>query len=351
MYASKCSTEILLSIKQAYQRQKKRNMMFSTLLLALPLSQALVGNAPPCNSFGIDYQDGGRYFVEASRSSHFVALQYFSGCQNDFAENVLIDPKGNEKKCNRSPMQPDGAVQHINCDGIRLYTGEWSILVLSHGSGAEPILHQRDFYLSVGQESDVSTTPSPRTGCHGIPTKTMTITSITVSYLKVDMPNDFETPSTAVAIASTSLVSRSSARRADALTKATSAVTQYRKPVQTSMSIVIHGSSRQQLALPYPTASTIAAPPGSNHKGSPKSAAPVPFRPVQKPGRFQNPLSMGWRPSNSWRYTFVVEQSRMLGNAYVVPLRINKPLVAIVAKTFTTPSHHMPSIVGIPARL
>lgn len=38
----------------------------------------------------------------------------------------------------------------------QLYTGDWSVLILSNNGDADPIAYERDFYLSVGIPATVT---------------------------------------------------------------------------------------------------------------------------------------------------------------------------------------------------
>jgi hypothetical protein len=61
----------------------------------------------------LDIQDGGSYFQNSDSTANFTALEDFSGCQAVSADNVLVDPEGNQYFCNDTPMAPDKTQQHI----------------------------------------------------------------------------------------------------------------------------------------------------------------------------------------------------------------------------------------------
>lgn len=50
--------------------------------------------AQDCEVYGIDVVGGGSYFINEASSADFSLVQEFSGCQNDTANNVLVDPNG-----------------------------------------------------------------------------------------------------------------------------------------------------------------------------------------------------------------------------------------------------------------
>lgn len=117
-----------------------------------------------CESFGIDFTSGGTFFQNQNSSDPFTALQEFSGCQDDTAHNVFVDPNGDQSECSETKMQPDDTPQLITCEDWpkeRLYDGDWSILIISNnGEDGEPIAYQRDFSLTVGTQQTTTVTPT-----------------------------------------------------------------------------------------------------------------------------------------------------------------------------------------------
>ena len=117
-----------------------------------------------CESFGVDFTSGGTFFQNKNSSDPFTAIQEFTGCQDDTAHNVFIDPTGDQTECSETPMQPNDAPQLITCEDWpkeRLYDGAWSLLVISNnGDKGEPIAYQRDFSLTVGEQQTSTVTPT-----------------------------------------------------------------------------------------------------------------------------------------------------------------------------------------------
>lgn len=60
-----------------------------------------------CVSFGIDFQDGQSYFQNSLSGDDFTFVSQFQGCQNDVANNILVDPNGDETLCSNTNLQPD----------------------------------------------------------------------------------------------------------------------------------------------------------------------------------------------------------------------------------------------------
>lgn len=107
----------------------------------------------PCKSFGIDFQDKGKYFQNISSSDPFTFVSTFEGCKKDFANNILVDPNGDEYLCSDTALTPDDVYQMATCplEKNQLWTGPWSVIIISNnGDEGEPIAYMRDFSLSVG---------------------------------------------------------------------------------------------------------------------------------------------------------------------------------------------------------
>jgi len=105
-----------------------------------------------CQSFGVDFQDQGSYFQNISSSDPFSFVSIFEGCQNDEANNILVDPNGDEYLCTDTDLQPDDTNELSTCpiDKDQMWSGDWSIVIISNNGDADPIAYERDFYLSVG---------------------------------------------------------------------------------------------------------------------------------------------------------------------------------------------------------
>ena len=137
-----------------------------------------------CESFGVDFTSGGTFFQNSNSSDPFTAIQEFTGCQDDTAHNVLIDPTGDQTECSETPLQPDDAPQLITCEDWpkeRLYDGDWSLLVISNNGNGEPIAYQRDFSLTVGEQK--TSTVTPTVTVRNVETPVVNITSTVVETI------------------------------------------------------------------------------------------------------------------------------------------------------------------------
>ncbi|KAK3116912.1 hypothetical protein LTR53_002208 [Teratosphaeriaceae sp. CCFEE 6253] len=147
------------------------------------LAFAAYTSAQTCDSYGLDFQNGGSYFQNSLSSDPFTALQEFEGCQNDTANNVFVDPNGDQSQCSDSALTPDDTPRLITCADWpknKLFNGDWSLLIISNNGNGDPIAYERDFSLSVGpqQTTTVSTTATITNQITPVVNITQTSTSI-----------------------------------------------------------------------------------------------------------------------------------------------------------------------------
>jgi hypothetical protein len=116
----------------------------------------------PCQSYGVDFQDGGSYFQNSLSNEDFNATQEFEGCAADSSYNTLVDPNGDQYLCTNTSLTPDDTPSTFVCpvEKSALWTGDWSIIILSNNGDACPIDYIRNFYLSVGPQSTVTVAPT-----------------------------------------------------------------------------------------------------------------------------------------------------------------------------------------------
>ncbi|KAI4763402.1 hypothetical protein E4T52_04609 [Aureobasidium sp. EXF-3400] len=116
-----------------------------------------------CQVYGIDIQNGGTYFENSELTVPFSLVQEFSGCDNDTANNIIVDPNGDQYECSDTPLLPDYTPETVSCSDWpqdKLYSGDWSLVVISNNGDADPIAYQRDFSLTVGTPTTVTITPT-----------------------------------------------------------------------------------------------------------------------------------------------------------------------------------------------
>jgi hypothetical protein len=64
-----------------------------------------------CLVYGIDYVDGGSYFIDSSSTSDFTAVQQFDNCNNDTASILLVQQSTeDEYECSSVPTGTIGVL-------------------------------------------------------------------------------------------------------------------------------------------------------------------------------------------------------------------------------------------------
>ncbi|KAG9588769.1 hypothetical protein KCU86_g10178, partial [Aureobasidium melanogenum] len=153
------------------------------------LAAALLGSRAvaqtECLSYGVDFQTNGDYFQNISSTAPFTFASIFEGCQNDTANNILVDPNGDEYQCTDTPLQPDDTTELSTCpmDKNEMWSGDWSVLIISNNGDGDPIAYERDFYLSVGIPSTITYTPTVTITSTSTPIVMVNSTSTVVSIL------------------------------------------------------------------------------------------------------------------------------------------------------------------------
>ncbi len=85
---------------------------------------AQIARSQTCVSFGVDFQSGDSYFQNSLSTDPFTFVSRFEGmcycafshacthvlgvgCLKDVANNILVDPNGDELQCSNTDLQPD----------------------------------------------------------------------------------------------------------------------------------------------------------------------------------------------------------------------------------------------------
>lgn len=131
-----------------------------------------------CNAFGIDFQDGGSYFIDSRSNASYTCVSQFEGCQNDTASVLLVnDQTSDQYECTSVPTLPDDTSQLSTCpiDQNQMTTGNWSILALgNNGDDGAPFAWERNFYLKVGIPETTTVTPTVTYSITSTPLTTIT---------------------------------------------------------------------------------------------------------------------------------------------------------------------------------
>lgn len=110
-----------------------------------------------CLSYGIDYQNGGSYFIDSRSTESFTVVSQFADCEPDTTAYVLLvnDVTGDQLECSGVATTPDltNVVSTCPIAKNQMTSGEWSILVIGNNGDGSPYAWQRDFVLTVGVPS------------------------------------------------------------------------------------------------------------------------------------------------------------------------------------------------------
>lgn len=144
------------------------------LLLAVLLARVSADTAA-CSSYGVDYSNGGSYYIDGSSNQYFSFNTVFQGCTQETLSPVLVGPDGNQYACSNINTTPAGSQVTSTC-GIpfsSMQSGTWRIILQS-----SQIAVQRVITLTVGvpQTTVVTATPTVTLGITSTP-KASTIQS------------------------------------------------------------------------------------------------------------------------------------------------------------------------------
>ena len=106
--------------------------LFALAGLAAADSTTIDNTNSTCLSFGIDFVDGGSYFINTNSNANFTCVSQFEGCNSDVADIILQDPNGNDYSCGTVPTTPDDVSQMATCaiEKSQMFSGEWTIFIL-----------------------------------------------------------------------------------------------------------------------------------------------------------------------------------------------------------------------------
>jgi len=128
-------------------------------LLALVVFVCLSSNVlADCSSYGVDYANGGAYYIDGGSNQYFSFITVFQGCTAETINPVLVDPDGNQYVCSGINTTPAGQQVTSTC-GIpfsAMRSGGWKIIVQGN-----QIAVQRSVTLTVGVPATTTVTATP----------------------------------------------------------------------------------------------------------------------------------------------------------------------------------------------
>jgi len=133
-----------------------------------------------CSVYGIDFVDGGSYFINSNSTANFTVVQQFSGCNDDEASVLLVQQSTEDewectsistgKHFTRAIAQDSAVLIHYQVpsntselstcpiEKDQMSSGEWTILVIGNNGDGNPFAYERDFSLTVGPQETTTAT-------------------------------------------------------------------------------------------------------------------------------------------------------------------------------------------------
>ncbi|RDW88004.1 hypothetical protein BP6252_00036 [Coleophoma cylindrospora] len=222
---------------------------FFTLSAFLALVHLISYAKADCSSFGIDFQNGGSYFINSNDNTSFTSVTQFEGCVGT-ANVILEGPDSNSWLCSDSqyfqsrlfwsPLCITGrhksdinlvqtpwfhASMHpeLTCNfdspiaKNQMYNGTWILVILDNNGDNPSFSAQRSFQLVVAPQQTTTytptvtvvseTTPSVTSTSTSTLTNTTTLTPATVTTIKTGKSTITSTPK-AVTVYSTVITTR-----------------------------------------------------------------------------------------------------------------------------------------------
>ncbi|EPE30348.1 P-loop containing nucleoside triphosphate hydrolase [Glarea lozoyensis ATCC 20868] len=155
-------------------------LLFCLYALASLVSYAIAD----CASYGIDFIDGGSYFIDNTLSKPFTFLSDFEGCDSKTITPILVGPDEESYFCTDIPTSPDNTSFQSSCpiQQTAFTSGQWLIVI--EGS---TFAFVRTFTITAGTPVYTTVTGTATVGITSTPdaaTSTTTSTSIGSTVLQ-----------------------------------------------------------------------------------------------------------------------------------------------------------------------
>jgi hypothetical protein len=111
-----------------------------------------------CVSYGIDYANGGAYYIDASSSQYFTFITVFQGCNQESINPILVGPDNSQYACSTINTTPGGNQVTSTC-GIpysAMKSGNWKIIM-----SGQQVQVQRTMTFTVGVPQTITVTATP----------------------------------------------------------------------------------------------------------------------------------------------------------------------------------------------
>ncbi|KAF2808430.1 uncharacterized protein BDZ99DRAFT_55601 [Mytilinidion resinicola] len=157
-----------------------RCYVFSALAAVVSLASA----GEVCDAFGIDYVDGGSYFINTNSQDNFTFVTEFEGCNDDIANTMIVPPDdapdNDEIICSDlDTTDVDDTPEMATCPikKSQMVSGPWIILVMGNNGDGDPFAYERDITLDCGPQVTATVTPTVTYNITVTPTSTSTVWS------------------------------------------------------------------------------------------------------------------------------------------------------------------------------
>lgn len=107
-----------------------------------------------CDSYAIDFKNGGNYFINKNSNESFTAVSQFSGCTG-IANVVLVAPNAKESfYCSDIATSSDYTDVTTTCpiQKNQMYSGDWKLVILNNNGDNPSFTASRLLHLNVGEQ-------------------------------------------------------------------------------------------------------------------------------------------------------------------------------------------------------
>jgi hypothetical protein len=119
-----------------------------------------------CTTYGVDYQEGGNYFINTNSNEAFTFVSGFDGCNNATAQLSLVnEDTGDQYDCGSVPTVPDNAPRTATCQvqKSQLTSGTYLIITIGNNGVGNPFADERQFMIEAGPQQIVTEYPTATT--------------------------------------------------------------------------------------------------------------------------------------------------------------------------------------------
>lgn len=112
-----------------------------------------------CSTSGVNYQDGGDYFVNTNSNQAFLIISTFQGCNNDTADVSLVNEStGDQYDCGQVLTVPNGVPQTATCPILKsqFTSGTYLIITVGNNGNGQPFAYQRQITIRAGTQQTIT---------------------------------------------------------------------------------------------------------------------------------------------------------------------------------------------------